>query len=72
MIAATLFKCRRCGIVYFHDEAIRQEDIIFAQIAIHTCEGTTADGHARRGISDMVGFNEASDDAIQEGEQRGH
>ena len=72
MIAATLFKCRRCGIVYFHPEAIRAEDVIFAQIAIHTCEGLTADGHSRHGISDMVGFNEASDDAVQGEKEHGN
>ena len=62
-----LFKCRRCGLVHktVLDPEITEASVLTAQVSVHRCEGTTADGHARWGISDMVGYNTADEEAGQ-------
>lgn len=68
MITKFLFTCRRCGQTFYPSfQADKPEDVLLMQVTVHECEGTTADGHARRGIADIKGFNEASDDVVQGG-----
>jgi hypothetical protein len=76
MITKFLYKCRRCEQTFYPDFGpgyahSKPEDVLLMQVTIHECEGTTADGHVRRGIADIKGFNETSDDVVPEGEQHG-
>lgn len=73
MITKFLFKCRRCEETFYPDFGpgyvnSKPEDVLLMQVMVHECDGLTADGHARRGIADIKGFNEAFDDATQGGE----
>ena len=70
MITMLLYRCRRCGQSYCPDFTFTTvDDALLGQVSIHKCEGMTADGHHRFGMSDLIGFNETAEAADKEGAQ---
>jgi hypothetical protein len=61
VIISFLYKCRRCGQAY-HRVLPEGTEPLLAQISIHECGDTTADGHLVRGMSEMIGFNETNEE----------
>lgn len=67
MITMLLYECRRCRQRYRPDFTLKSvDDVLLAQVSIHKCDGLTADGHHRFGMSDLIGFNEQREDDSQE------
>ena len=55
-----LYRCRRCDIIFVlePEPGETEAEVLFRQVTVHTCDGVTAENHNRRGIADLVGFNQ--------------
>jgi hypothetical protein len=67
MMCHLLYRCRRCDIVFVEEPepGETEANVLFRQVLIHECEGITAEHHKRRGIADLVGFNDEPEEVKQ-------